>query len=55
VDFFNADELAGSVANVLAAPETVRPLRHQARQSIVDGYDLQTTSLPNLLSFIHQF
>lgn len=49
VDFFDQDQLAIQVAEVLASPETYRHLRENARKTIIEQYDLKTICLPKML------
>lgn len=49
VDFFDHDQLANKVAEVLASPEKYKPLRDQARRTIIEQYDLRTICLPKML------
>ncbi len=52
VDFFDADELAQTVAGVLAGGEAVAEVRRNARRSIVERYDLETVCLPAALGLV---
>jgi glycosyltransferase involved in cell wall biosynthesis len=51
VDFFSATELAETVSMVLAKPHDFAVLRHQARETILQGYSL-ATCLPRQLSIV---
>lgn len=53
IDFFDHDLLAQRVAQVLSNPDAFRSLRAQARQTIIQQYDLQTICLPKLLDKLH--
>ena len=46
VDFFNHDELAEQVINVLADPATFAPLGTNARAHVIQHYDFLTHCLP---------
>jgi len=52
VDFFSPQEIAGQVLAVLAEPNRFAALRQQARQTIIDGYDLKRICLPRQLALI---
>lgn len=54
VDFFKPDEIAERVVNVLAEPKNFADLRSQARQTVVEGYDLKSICLPGQLRLIKQ-
>ena len=54
VDFFDPEGLARTVADVLANPDTHRPLGAAARQTVVDGYDLRSSCLPRQLTLVDQ-
>lgn len=54
VDFFNYDQIADTVINVLSNQREYKDLRIKARQTIIDGYDLKTICLPNMISFLQQ-
>jgi glycosyltransferase involved in cell wall biosynthesis len=45
-DFFDVERLARTTADALARRDELRPLRAQARRTIVERYDLQTKCLP---------
>ena len=51
VDFFDATQLAHRLADVLSRNKGMYSMRQQARQTIVDHYDLHTICLPGLLKF----
>jgi len=46
VDFFDHEELAKTVARVLANPKDYQELRNAARKTIVERYDLRSRCLP---------
>lgn len=52
VDFFNHDQLANKIADVLANPEACQPLREKALQTIIEQYDLKTICLPRMLDYL---
>lgn len=52
VDFFSPRELADRVVAALADPAAFAPLRHRARRTVVDNYDLRTVCLPGQLKLI---
>lgn len=54
VDFFDEDELAERVASCLAEPSQFRALRVDARQTILQRYDLHAVCLPRQLALIEQ-
>jgi glycosyltransferase involved in cell wall biosynthesis len=54
VPFFDVDQLAERVVDVLAYPRKFNPLRAQARQTILDRYDLARICLPKMMAFIQQ-
>ena len=51
VDFFSADEIAATVIRALEAPEKYRELRHAARETIIQRYELRQC-LPRHLALI---
>lgn len=52
VDFFDAKALAEQVTQVLTSPDDFAQMRKNARQTIVDRYDLQTVCLPQQLALV---
>jgi glycosyltransferase involved in cell wall biosynthesis len=55
VDFFSPNDIAKTVIKVLKNPEKFKSIRHQARKSILENYDLKSICLPkqiNLLDMI---
>ncbi|SBT18930.1 Spore coat protein SA [Marinomonas gallaica] len=53
VDFFDYQAIAEGVDALLTMPESeLSTLRENARQSIIQNYDLETVCLPNLMEFI---
>jgi glycosyltransferase involved in cell wall biosynthesis len=53
VNYFDPKQLADTVCDVLANPQTYAHLRAAARQTVVDRYDFATKSLPVYLDLIH--
>ncbi|HEX5476804.1 MAG TPA: glycosyltransferase [Burkholderiales bacterium] len=54
VDFFSADEIAARVEEALKAPERLRAIRERARQTVVEGFDLETRCLPKHIDLIER-
>ena len=52
VDFFDADALADTVAEVLAHPDAAAPLRARARDTVRERYDLASRCLPRWIEFL---
>ncbi|CAD5199457.1 glycosyltransferase family 4 protein [Pseudomonas sp. FEN] len=52
VDFFSPEQIADRVIDVLKEPRAFASLRHNARQTIVNHYDLQTICLPAHLQLL---
>lgn len=52
VDFFDTEGLAQSIASVLDNPSSYEYLRRNARQTILDEYDLHTRCLPSQLELV---
>ena len=52
VDFHNPEELADSVANVLADAARHKEIRARARATIVSRYDLKSVCLPRMLELV---
>ncbi|MBS3995806.1 MAG: glycosyltransferase family 4 protein [Hydrogenophaga sp.] len=52
VDFFDPARLAQRLAEVLADPAPLKKLRDNARQTIIERYDLKTICLPRMLSIL---
>lgn len=53
VDFFNYDQLADSVIDLLKTPNARSKLGSAARQHVVTHYDLKRVCLPRLVNLIH--
>lgn len=54
VDFFNHDQLADKVAELLADSARHHHLRDNARNTIIKQFDLKTVCLPKLLDKLHE-
>jgi glycosyltransferase involved in cell wall biosynthesis len=54
VDFFDHDGIADTVAEALANPERYRDLRVNARQTIIDRFDLHRICLPKQMAMIEK-
>lgn len=54
VDFFDAEELSDQITQVLVSPNDFFQMRKNARQTVVDRYDLHTMSLPKQLAIVEQ-
>lgn len=52
VDFFNSNDLAEKIAEVLAEPSKCSIIRTLARQTIIDKYDLFSHCLPEMIGFL---
>ncbi len=54
VPFFDSQQLAERVIEVLSNPRRFSPLRAQARQTILDRYDMTRICLPKMTALIQQ-
>lgn len=52
VDFFDSEAIAKGLAEMLADPAALVPLRAAARASVVEHYDLQSHCLPQLVGLL---
>nr|WP_237684761.1 glycosyltransferase [Szabonella alba] len=52
VDFFDVAGWSARLIEALAEPEKFIPLREAARRRIVEGYDLQTVCLPQMVDYV---
>lgn len=52
VDFFDTNKLAETVAMVVNHPDGYRQMRENARNTIIESYDLNTKCLPRQLSLL---
>ena len=55
VDFHDIEGWSRLISKALAKPERFAPLRQAARQTIVQGYDLQTVCLPRMIGWVESF
>ena len=55
VDFFDVPAWSRALTNALADPAQFDPLRHAARQTALDRYDLKTVCLPKMVQFVEGF
>lgn len=53
-DFFDVDELADTVAEVLGRPQQYAQLGQAARRTVVEGYDLNRVCLPGYEDLLRQ-
>jgi hypothetical protein len=54
VPFFDIEQLANCVIEVLTDPPLFRSIRVQARKTILDQYDLARICLPRMMAFIQK-
>lgn len=54
VDFFAVDDLARQVSSILADPEAFQEMRHGARDTVQERYDLHRVCLPRQMEMIEQ-
>jgi hypothetical protein len=54
VDFFDTKAFARQVIEVLSKPSVYQQLRHNARQTAIDRYDLASICLPQQLQLVCQ-
>lgn len=52
VDFFDSEQLALRVAEALSNPMTYQAIRIQARESVIERYDLLNVCLPQWLKYL---
>jgi glycosyltransferase involved in cell wall biosynthesis len=52
VPFFDTEQLADRVVDALANPQRYRAMRNQARQTILDRYDMERVCLPKMMSYL---
>jgi glycosyltransferase involved in cell wall biosynthesis len=52
VDFFDTERWSATLVEALAEPAKFAPLREAARRTIVEGYDLKSKCLPQMIDFI---
>lgn len=53
VDFFDVEGIADRIAAALADPESMQPIREQARHTILKHYDLNRVCLPQHIQLIN--
>jgi len=51
-DFFDTEQLAERIANVLKAPADYEAMRQSARQTIVERFDLNSICLPTMVDYL---
>ena len=54
VPFFDIERIAEQIIEVLAHPQRFRSMRAQARQTILDQYDLTRICLPKMMALIER-
>lgn len=54
VDFFDSKNLSKTIINILDNPESYKNLRKNARDTIVENYDLKTKCLPEQLKIVQE-
>ncbi|WP_233556309.1 hypothetical protein [Noviherbaspirillum sedimenti] len=54
VDFFSTEQIADAVVEALDQPQNMQLLRQNARQRVIDHYDLHSVCLPQQLRLIGQ-
>jgi glycosyltransferase involved in cell wall biosynthesis len=54
VDFFSPEEICDRIYQVLDHPDRMQTLRHQARQTILEHYDLKQVCLPQQLNLVQE-
>lgn len=55
VDFFSPDQIAETIADVLAHPDGHRDIGKAARQRILDSYDFETRCYPQFIGLLNRF
>ena len=55
VDFFDIPAWSAALTEALARPERFTPQRRAARQTVLDGFDLQNICMPRLVDFVEAF
>ena len=55
VDFFDVPAWSRALTKALADPAQFDPLRHAARQTALDRYDLKTVCLPKMVQYVEGF
>ena len=54
VDFFDYDQIAETVNNVLSNPQKYNQIRKNARKTIIDNYDLKKVSIPKQIKIVEE-
>ena len=54
VDFFSSADVAAAVDEVLEHPDKMQKIREQARQTVIDHYDLKRVCLPRQLELVRR-
>jgi glycosyltransferase involved in cell wall biosynthesis len=54
VDFFAISEIADAIVDALANPSAYQAVRARARRTVIDGYDLQSVTLPAQLRLLRE-
>jgi glycosyltransferase involved in cell wall biosynthesis len=52
VDFFDTEQQVETIANVLKSPADYEVIRHCARQTIIEHFDLKSICLPTMRAFL---
>jgi glycosyltransferase involved in cell wall biosynthesis len=55
VDFFDVKAWSKALIKALARPEKFEDIRRAARQTILEGYDLKSICLPEMVEFVESF
>lgn len=55
VDFFDVKGWSSTLTDALAHPETYADRRRAARQTILEGYDLKSICLPEMVDYVESF
>jgi glycosyltransferase involved in cell wall biosynthesis len=55
VDFFDVKGWSTALIDALAHPEAYADRRRAARQTILEGYDLQSICLPQMVDYVESF
>jgi glycosyltransferase involved in cell wall biosynthesis len=54
VDFFSSEDLVNAICKVLEHPDRMLELRQQARQTIIERFDLRTICLPRQIKLVEE-
>ena len=55
VDFFDTDKMTDTVAEVLANPDRYNEIRKNARQTVIERFDLDRVCLPTIKEYLLKF